>query len=158
MAKGHYKLDSEDLERFWRKVQEHFRFTDEDMEHFKNNPGKVKAGLRMASPDVQSKLQVLEVVESHGCLAGMRPGDKLYYRAGTLFETKMSDNCCAFALSYLSSQLALGAQTLILKDIDPNEIYVKFLSCAGASPKYGGSCGNVIFKIYTIEEGKTGGT
>ncbi|MEM3551128.1 MAG: hypothetical protein QW222_03755 [Candidatus Bathyarchaeia archaeon] len=156
MPLGHVKIELKDLDAFLKKYKEHLRFTDEEFDEYVKS-GKWFGVLVMGSPIAQNKVEVFEVVESHGCLAGMRPGDKMYVRAGTFIEVKRSDDWCAYALSYLSAQIALGVQTLIKKGSDPNDLYVKYLSCASASPKYGGSCGNVIFKIYAIDESKTQG-
>ncbi|MEM2514298.1 MAG: hypothetical protein QXU81_08295 [Candidatus Bathyarchaeia archaeon] len=149
---GHPRImPGESEEDFFRRFKEHMRFTDDDIKRFREDPVKVKTIFKMASPEVRDKNLVLEVAYSKGCIAGMRPGDKLYMIGGVVIDMSRSSPWCAYALSFATAQLGAIFQNLILHGIHPNEMYVKYLSCGDCGPEFGG-WGKVIYRIYAIEE------
>ena len=138
-------------EEFWKGFQQHMGYTDEEMEHFRNNPKKVNMVPVMASPKVRNSTLVFEVVKSHGCAEGMKVGDKLYFTGCGLLDLKRSSPWCAGALSHIAV-FAYLCRSMILHGIDPNEMYPDHFSCLDCGSEYG--WGHVITKAYVLEEDK----
>ncbi|MEM3551127.1 MAG: hypothetical protein QW222_03750 [Candidatus Bathyarchaeia archaeon] len=140
-------------ENFWEKFQGHMGYTAEEMEKFKQDPLNVKMALKMASPEIQNKTVVFEILDVKGCHEGMRPGDKLYFKGGILLDAKRSDNWCAYAIGYAAAEVAAAFQNLIAHDVNPKEFVYKVRSCGDCGrplSKYG--FGFVLYKIYIVDE------
>ena len=146
---GHFKAGPP--EAFWKGLQQHMDYTDEELEIFKNDPKRSKWAAPMAGPDIQNSTLIFEVVESHGCANGMKPGDRLYFQGSGLLEPERSSKWCAHALLGVSGFSNI-CHNLILHGIDPNEMYADHFACLDCGTKYG--WGQVIIKAYVIKEDK----
>ncbi len=144
---GHFK--AEPPEGFWKGLQEHMGYTDEELEIFKQCPKRGKWAPYMASPEIQNSTLVIEVVESHGCGNGMKVGDRLYFQGCGLLDPKRSSPWCAHAFHGVSGFSNI-CHNLILHGIDPNDMYADHFSCLDCGTKYG--WGLVIMKAYVIKE------
>ena len=58
----------------WKGFQKHMGYSDEELKALQNDPVKSEYVQRICSPDMQDKYLIAEVIESHGCVAGMKPG------------------------------------------------------------------------------------
>ena len=144
---GHFK--AEPPEGFWKGLQQHMGYTDEELETFKKCPKRGKWAPHMASPEIQNSTLVIEVVESHGCGNGMKVGDGLYFQGCGLLDPKRSSPWCAHAFHGVSVFSNI-CHNLILHGIDPNDMYADHFSCLDCGTKYG--WGLVIMKAYVIKE------
>lgn len=135
-----------DQEFDWEKFQRHNQYTDEEMRNFKADPRKVNAVMKLFSREIAKKNLIIEVVESHGCTAGMKPGDRLVFRALGLLDTKRSsDGWCTQALGEIGG-FANMVQDRYVSGLDPNGMIFDHFSCMDAGSKCG--WGQVIMKVY----------
>jgi len=139
---------ADSTDEFWKGLQKHMGFSDAELENFKNCPKRGKWAPHMASPAIQNSTLVFEVVESHACANGMKPGDKLYLQGCGLLDTKRSDPWCAAAFD--CSGIANVCINLILHGIDPNDMYADHFSCFDCGTKYG--WGQIIVKAHVIKD------
>ena len=133
----------------WKKFQKHNQYTDEELENFKADPRRANAAPIIFSPDIAKKTMIIEVVESHGCTAGLKPGDQLVFSALGLLDPKRSKPWCAQAMSEIGS-FANMFQDRFVAGLDPNDCLYSYFSCMDAGPKCG--WGQVIMKAYVEEE------
>jgi uncharacterized repeat protein (TIGR04076 family) len=130
----------------WNRLQKHLQYSEEELELFKKDPKKFRAAQRLFSPDAARMDLIVEVVESHGCSAGMKPGDRLVFRAlGVMDIGKSSSGWCAQALGEIPG-FANMAQDRFISGLDPNDMYINHFSCMDAGPRCG--WGQVVMKVY----------
>ena len=135
-----------DREFDWERFQRHNLYTDEEIRNFKADARKVKAVVKLFSREIAKKNLIIEVVKSHGCTAGMKPGDRLVFRALGVLDTKRSsDGWCAQALGEIGG-FANMVQDRYVSGLDPNGIIFDHFSCMDAGTKCG--WGQVIMKVY----------
>ena len=63
-----------DNEEIWKRFQRHMGYTDKELELFRSDPEKVK--MVTETPDFVKCNVIAEVIESHGCHAGHKVGDR----------------------------------------------------------------------------------
>ena len=63
-----------DKEQLWARFQKHMGYTDEEMKVFRSDPLKVK--MVTGSPAFVKSRIIAEVIETHGCHAGHKVGQK----------------------------------------------------------------------------------
>ena len=68
------------VEEIWKLFQAHMDYTDEEMEIFKSDPLKVK--MVTETPEFVKCRVIAEVIESHGCHAKHRVGDRFVMTPG----------------------------------------------------------------------------
>lgn len=146
---GHFK--EAPPEEFWKGFKEHMGYTDEELEHFMKDPKKVNIAPLMASPKMRNSTMVIEVVDSHGCAEGVKVGDKLYFTGIANLDTQRSSRWCAYALSHITIFANLF-HNMILKGLNPNEVYSQYFSCYDCGSDKG--WGQVVMKAYVIDESK----
>ncbi|HQM44084.1 MAG TPA: hypothetical protein PLB69_04675, partial [Smithellaceae bacterium] len=133
----------------WKRFQKHNKYTDEEMKTFMNDPVRAKAAPMLFSPAILKKNLIIEVVESHGCSAGLKPGDKLVFRALGILDPSKSSPWCAQAMGEFGG-IANILQDRYAAGLDPNDSIWKYFSCMDCGPKYG--WGQVIMKAYVEDE------
>ena len=69
-----------EAEEIWRRFQKHMGYTDQEMEIFRSDPEKVK--MVTQTPEFGKCKLIAEVIESHGCHAGHKAGDRFVMTAG----------------------------------------------------------------------------
>jgi uncharacterized repeat protein (TIGR04076 family) len=139
-------VEKKEKEFDWNRFQKHLRYSDEELQFFKKDPKKWRAAQRLFSPDAAKMDLVVEVVESHGCSAGMKPGDRLVFKAlGVMDISKSSSGWCAQALGEIPG-FANMAQDRFISGLDPNDMYIKHFSCMDAGSRCG--WGQVVMKVY----------
>jgi uncharacterized repeat protein (TIGR04076 family) len=130
----------------WSRFQKHLKYSDEEMDKFKNDLKKNGAAQRLFSSEAAKMDLIVEVVESHGCTAGMKIGDRLVFKAlGVLDTSRSSTGWCAQALGEIPG-FANMAQDRFISKLDPNDMYINHFSCMDAGARCG--WGQVIMKVY----------
>ncbi len=124
----------------WAKFQEGVGYTDEEMETFKADPHRRRAA--QALVEANRKTIVAEVIESHGCAAGLRLGDTLEVSGAGLVK---SSNTCLWDLTPLAIHAAMTYDR-VMEGLDPNDMWWKHYSCQDAG-YCNGSWGRVTFKV-----------
>jgi uncharacterized repeat protein (TIGR04076 family) len=116
----------------WKEFQKHNRYSDEELIRFQADPRKVRSAKRLFSREISKYDLIVEVVESHGCTAGMKPGDRLVFNAlGLLNPKKSSFGWCAQALGEIPG-FANMAQDRFVSGLDPNDMFINHFSCMDA--------------------------
>lgn len=133
----------------WKKFQEHNCYTDEELLIFRADPRRVNAVKKLFSSEIANKYLVIEVVSSHGCTAGMKPGDRLIFKALGVLVPDKSSPWCAQALGEIGG-FANMAQDRYVEGLDPNGMVFNHFSCMDVGIKCG--WGQVIMKAFIVEE------
>ena len=134
----------------WDKFKAHNQYTDEELEAFKADPRRANAAPKLFSREVAKKYLVIEVVESHGCTAGMKVGDRLFFRGmGVLDLRRSSPKWCAHALTGIVA-IANMAQDRYVAGMNPNDMLFNHIPCMDVGAKHG--WGQVAMKAYVIDE------
>ena len=146
---GHFEAGGPP-EEFWKGIQQHMGYSDEELEHIKKYKF-AKILPIMPSPTIQGKTMVIEVVQSHGCAEGMKPGDKLYFIGCSNLDPTRSSRWCAYNMSHICNFTNL-CHNMLLQGLDPNEMYTNHFSCMDCGSTLG--LGLVISKVTVIDESK----
>ncbi|MEW6348506.1 MAG: hypothetical protein AB1646_05555 [Thermodesulfobacteriota bacterium] len=135
----------------WKMVQQHFGYTDDEMELFKADPKN--AHILMKSPEFMSRTIVAEVKASHGCNSQHKVGDKIYLdSAGNLISSLCPKRMCVYAVSALQPAVfAVGE--LILAGVDPTEMRFNRTGCFDVGVQCGG-WGRVVMEV-RVEQRKS---
>ena len=124
----------------WAKFQKHMGYSDEEIEGFKSDPRRRRAAEALV--EANRKMVVAEVVESHGCAAGFKCGDKIEVTAAGLVK---STNTCIFALAPMTIHAAM-AYDRVMEGLDPDGMWFNHFNCQDAG-YCNGSWGRVAFKV-----------
>ena len=134
-----------ETEEIWKRFQSHMGYTDEDMILFKSDPRKVK--MVTQSPDFINCRVIAEVIESHGCHARHRVGDRFVMTAGGQLITEESPKrICMFALGPLNSAMSAISER-ILSGSDPHYERSQIVQCTDVGLDKGG-WGKILMKVY----------
>ncbi len=137
----------------WEKFQKHNKYTDEELEIFKADPRRANAAPKIFSREIAKKCLIIEVVSSHGCTVGMKPGDRLVFRALGVMDHAKSSPWCVQALGEIGG-FANMVQDRYVAGLDPNGITYNHFSCMDAGPQCG--WGQVVMKSYVVDEDELG--
>jgi uncharacterized repeat protein (TIGR04076 family) len=135
----------------WKAIQKHFQYTDEELETLRAHPKWSKLAPEVFSEEFQKKYLVVEVVSSHGCAAGMRPGDRLLFKGLSLLDNERSSPWCVHALGNIWG-FANMVHDRFVHGLDPNNMVYNHFSCADTGLRFGGM-GLVIMKACVLDEG-----
>jgi uncharacterized repeat protein (TIGR04076 family) len=128
----------------WKFMKERLGYSDDEMKKFKENPRN--EDILSRAPDLQKKIIVVEVVDSHGCNSQHRVGDKFYFDgAGNLLTKLCPKRICVYALSAISPQIFTAGE-LFCADADPNEMRFKRAACFDVGLECGG-WGRIVMEI-----------
>ena len=134
----------------WKGYQKFMGYSDEDLETFKSDPRRAESTKKLMSREILKKNLIVEVVKSHGCCAGMKPGDKLVFKALSLLDMeKSSKNWCAHAFGPIPIWATVVQDRFATGHDDEEMIYTHF-SCGDTGPLCGG-WGQVVMKGYLAE-------
>ncbi len=112
-------MDTEKVEKLWKRFQQHMGYTDAEMKLFRSDPVKVKM-VTESSDFVKAKI-VAEVIEVQGCHAQHKVGDRIVMNGnGALLMAQCPEKLCAFAVAALEPSV--------------NRIYERFI--AHSDPEY----------------------
>ena len=132
----------------WKGFQKHVGYSDEEMAALKNDPKKSAYVQKICSPDMQGKYLVAEVVTSHGCPAGMQPGDRIYFKGLSLLEPKKGDAWCPYIANV--NWFTSNARGYFTQDLDLNSFYCNYSGCMDVGPDNG--VGRVAYKVFVVDE------
>jgi uncharacterized repeat protein (TIGR04076 family) len=91
------KNKTDKIERRWKKVQEHLRFTDEELAIYRSYSQHVSAMEK--APLFATHKMAVEVIEAHNCAAGYEVGDKFVVDAeGCLIPEECPPKLCVAAI------------------------------------------------------------
>ena len=131
----------------WKAFQKRLGYSDEEIEVFKADPKRSAAAQRMFHPDIMKKDLIIEVVESHGCSAGMKPGDKMIFTAMAVMDPQRSNApWCAHAMGAIPGIVNM-AQDRFVAGLDPNGMVYDHFNCADVGPMRHG-WGQIVMKAY----------
>lgn len=148
MGIGHFRCDPEHFD--WKGFQEHMQYSDEELQALMRDPKKVEHVKVICSPAVQDLYLVAEVVESHGCTAGLRPGDHICYKGLTELYPEYCTSWCPQLHNV--NWMAAGVRNFIKMGLDGNSLYCAHSGCMDVGPDAG--LGRVIYNtlVLTKEE------
>ncbi len=132
------------VEEIWKRFQKHMGYTDKEMEIFQSDPEKVR--MVTGTPDFVNCKVIAEVIESQGCHAGHRVGDRFVMTAGgQLIAEESPKRMCMFALGPVSRILPAIYERLITK-ADPNFERSSIVQCTDVGLDKGG-WGKILMKV-----------
>ena len=139
-----------EIEEIWRRFQKHMGYTDQEMEIFRSDPEKVK--MVTETPEFVKCKVIAEVIESQGCHAGHKVGDRFVMTAGgQLIAEESPKRMCMFALGPVSNNLPAIYERLITKS-DPNFERSQIVQCTDVGLDKGG-WGKILMKVYLEKTG-----
>lgn len=131
----------------WQKFQKTLKYTDEELEIFRNDPKRAAAAKKMFSREVMENDLVVEVTHSHGCSARLKPGDKLVFKALSLLDLERSTrNWCAHAMLPIPQFASMMQDKFVAGQLDTEMVYNQF-TCGDCGVRQGG-WGQVVMKGY----------
>jgi uncharacterized repeat protein (TIGR04076 family) len=138
----------------WGQIQKHLCYTDEEMRIFRADPRNEDAISRGAA--MLQKTIVAEVVESHGCDAGHKAGDRFYFdgRGVSLLARLGPSRICIFALHSITLAMPAVAE-LFYAGADPNQMRFKRFGCPDVGVRCGG-WGHIVMEIRMEDRKSTG--
>ncbi len=132
----------------WKKLQELQGYTDEEMVKFRSNPNYVKA--MEHSPMFITHRIYAEVVESPGCNAGYKPGDKFVMTGnGYLIRDECPKYLCPHAIAAFAPYI-YSMWDRMYENLDPDGMLFNLVHCPDVGIKRGG-WGECIMKVYAKE-------
>ena len=137
-------------QRLWRIMQKRLKYTDEEMEVFKNDPRNIE--IFEKSGELKDKYIILEVVESKGCNSGYKVGDRFYFDyAGNLLTRMCPDRVCGYSLN-AALMLVYAANELLYAGVDPNTMKFKRANCFDVGLECGG-WGRIVLELKVDDRG-----
>lgn len=131
-------------EQLWKRFQKHMGYTDQEMKIFRADPAKVK--MVTESPRFVKSRIVAEVIESQGCHAGHRVGQKIVMDGnGQLISKECPDKMCIFAVAALESPVHVIYERFI-SGSDPNNERTAVVQCSDIGLEKGG-WGKILMKV-----------
>ena len=110
-----------DVDELWKRFQKHMGYTDEEMEIFRSDPEKVK--MVTETPEFVKSRVVAEVIESQGCHAQHKVGDKFMITSmGYLITEECPKRMCLFALGPVS-RVVPAIYERVISNSDPDFRY-----------------------------------
>ncbi len=129
----------------WIRFQKHMGYTDEEMKVFRADPQKVK--MITGTPEFAKCRVVAEVIESHGCHAKHKPGDRFVMTAGgQLIAEESPKRICIFALGPVF-HIMPGIYERLISKSDPDFERFNIVQCTDVGLDKGG-WGKVLMKVY----------
>jgi uncharacterized repeat protein (TIGR04076 family) len=120
-------------------------YSDEEMKIFRSDPVKVK--MVTETPEFVKCRVIAEVIESHGCHANHRVGDRFVLTPGGQLITEESpQRICISALGPVSQVMPAIFERLITKS-DPNFERFNIIQCTDVGLDKGG-WGKILMKVY----------
>ena len=134
-----------EIEEIWRRFQKHMGYSDEEMKTFRSDPVKVK--MVTGTPEFIKCRVVAEVIESHGCHAEHKVGDRIILNPGGQLLTDQSPRkICLSALTPISHVLPAISERLISRS-DPKFERYHIVQCTDVGLDKGG-WGKILMKVY----------
>ncbi len=132
-------------EEIWKRFQKHMGYTDEELQIFRSDEEKVK--MVTQSPEFVKCRVIAEVIESHGCHARHKAGDRFVMTAGgQIISEESPKRMCLFALGPVSRILPAIYERLMTKS-DPEYARSNIVQCTDIGLDKGG-WGKILMKVY----------
>jgi len=132
-------------QEIWKRFQKHMGYTDAELEVFRSDPAKVK--MVTGTSDFVKCRVIAEVIESHGCHAGHRVGDRFVMTAGgQLIAEQCPKKVCMFALGPVSHALP-GIFERLVSNSDPTFGRSNIVQCTDVGLDKGG-WGKILMKVF----------
>ncbi len=129
-------------------MKQQLGYSDEEWEKWKAEPRNMAIAERM--PDFMKYQVVVEVIKSHGCAVGLKPGDKFYFNASSALLCKKGvSHICAGALMPVLPY-AWGVLDKIATGMDPTKMAFNHVRCIDVGIENGG-WGEVLMEV-RVEE------
>jgi uncharacterized repeat protein (TIGR04076 family) len=142
------KEEKMDREQFWQRFQQHMNYTDAEMEIFKADPDKVK--MVTETRDFVKCNIIAEVIESHGCHAQHRVGDRIVMDGnGQMITKQCPDKVCLFAASALHPSVSAIYERFVSHS-DPKHERSSVVQCSDIGLENDG-WGKILMKVYVEE-------
>lgn len=134
--------------QLWAYMQQRLGYTDEEMEVFRANPRNDE--VLAAGPALTSKTIVFEVVQSKGCNAQHKVGQRFYFTGDGLLLTHMNPKrICAFLMPNMTTAVFTIAE-MVYAGVDPNEMRFRRSGCFDVGVHCGG-WGNVVLECRVVD-------
>jgi uncharacterized repeat protein (TIGR04076 family) len=91
---------------------------------------------------------IAEVIESHGCVAGLQPGDRIYFKGMSVLDPERSDAWCPYIVN--TYWFTSGVRTLAKQGLDPNSMYVTYSGCMDVGSENG--LGRVVYQVRVVDK------
>ncbi len=131
-------------DRLLKIIKKRFGYNNDDLENFKNDPRNFE--LISRAKEFNTKLFILEVVESKGCNSNHRVGDKFYFDyAGNILTDLCPPKICGYSLNS-AMMMIFTANEMLYAGVDPNEIRFKRASCFDVGIECGG-WGRIVLEL-----------
>jgi hypothetical protein len=147
MGKGHF-VSKPGKEFDWKGFQKHMGYSEKELKAIQNDPVRSEYVQQICSPEMQDKYMIAEIVESHGCAAGMKPGDRLYFKGMSVLDPERSDPWCPYIVN--TFWFAADSRNLVRQGLDPNSVYVNYSGCIDVGPENG--LGRVVYKVFVVDK------
>jgi len=139
-----------EAEEIWKRFQKHMGYTDEEMRIFRSDPEKVR--MVTETPEFVKCRVIAEVIESQGCHAGHKVGDRFVMTAGgQLIAEACPKRMCLFALGPVAGLLPAIYERIITRS-DPGFERSNIVQCTDVGLDKGG-WGKVLMKVYVVPTG-----
>ncbi len=136
-------------EELWKRFQAHMNYSDEELALFRSDPAKVKM-VTETGDFVKCKI-IAEVVESHGCHAGHKVGDRIVMDGnGQLLTRECPAKVCIFAAAVLEAPVSVIYERFI-SNSDPKHERSDVVQCKDIGLENGG-WGKVLMRV-SVEAG-----
>lgn len=134
-----------DKEAHWKRFQQHMGYTDEEMTLFRSDPLRVT--MVTESPAFVKSRIVAEVIESHGCHARHKVGDRFVMDGnGQLITRECPEKTCLFAVAALESPVNAIYERFI-NHSDPKNARTAVVQCHDVGLDKGG-WGKILMKVF----------
>lgn len=131
----------------WEAFRKSIGYTPEELEAFRSRPNNVYVVENAHRLD--RWVIVAEVIESHGCAAGHKVGDRLYFSPHGVLETeKGPSRICVQAIPALASAVAVF-QERIIAGLSPDPYLFRQVGCVDVGVACGG-WGHIAFRLYAV--------
>lgn len=135
------------IERRWKKFQDAQGYTDEEIAMYRSKSQHRKA--MENAPKFMTHKIIAEVVESHNCNAGHKPGDKFVMTGnGYLIAEESPKLMCMHALTTLMPYV-FAMWDRFYEDLD-GELMLDMAHCPDVGCRRGG-WGECIMRVYAVE-------
>ena len=135
------------LQPDWEAFRQSMGYSVEELEVFRSHPNNVYVVENVSRLD--KWLIVAEVIESHGCAAGHKLGDRLYFSPHGVLEMERNPaQICLHIFPALAAALPTF-QERIISGLDPNPNLFRRVGCLDVGVTCGG-WGHVAFNLYAV--------
>ncbi|MDH7489110.1 MAG: hypothetical protein QHH80_06340 [Anaerolineae bacterium] len=131
----------------WEAFRQGMGYTPEELEAFRSHANN--AYVVENAHLLDRWVIVAEVIDSHGCAAGHKVGDKLYFSPHGVLETEKGPaRICVQAIPALASAVAVF-QERIIAGLSPDPYLFRQVGCVDVGVACGG-WGHVAFRLYAL--------